>query len=81
MNNQTQWAEKLSEYRQKLEYYERVLAELESRYEMDSANFYDQFEQGLMGDHMDYFEWAGIWELHQKASEKVAKIQSKDENR
>lgn len=68
-------AGKLSEYRQQQGRYRRDIAEFESKYQMESASFYAQFEQGQMGDDMDFFEWAGMWELYQKVSEKIARLQ------
>jgi hypothetical protein len=54
----------------RLERYERDLREFERRYGMDSAVFYRCFEAGELGDAMDFFEWTGMYELHQDIPEK-----------
>ncbi len=65
---------KLSEYRQKQSRFQQDLAQFESKYQMKSDDFYIRFEQGELGDDMDFFEWAGVWELHQKLSDKIARL-------
>ena len=55
----------LSQHRLRLERYERDLREFEERYGMESATFYRRFEAGELGDAMDFFEWAGLYELRE----------------
>lgn len=38
------------------------LHELENRFGMDSEDFYRQFNQGKLGDDLDYIRWAGEYE-------------------
>jgi hypothetical protein len=38
--------------------------------------FYQRFEDGGMGDAMDFFEWAGLYELHQSLQGKVSRLES-----
>ena len=61
----------LSQHRLRLERYERDLREFEMRYAMESATFYRRFEAGELGDAMDFFEWAGLYELCQDILEKI----------
>jgi hypothetical protein len=53
----------LSRHRQRLARYQREMRHFEERYEMESATFYRRFEDGELGDAMDFFEWAGLYEL------------------
>jgi hypothetical protein len=53
----------LSQYWLRLERYEHDLREFEKRYGMEPATFYRRFEAGELGDAMDFFEWAGLYEL------------------
>ena len=55
----------INQHRLRLERYERDLHQFENRYGMESATFHKRFEAGEMGDSMDFFEWAGLYELHQ----------------
>ena len=60
----------LNQHRLRLERYRRDLQGFEARYHMDSAGFYSRFEAGDMGDARDFFEWAGLYELHHALQQK-----------
>lgn len=66
----------LSNYRKRMKGYERDLHEFEKEYELESEKFYQRFESGEMGDEMDYFEWAGLYELYQVLQRKVNKLET-----
>lgn len=66
----------LAQQRARLERYERDLRDFETRYQMASPVFYQRFEAGLLGDEADFFEWAGLYELHQELAEKVRRLES-----
>lgn len=65
----------LNQHRLRLERYERDLREFERRYGMESATFYRRFEVGELGDAMDFFEWAGLYELRQDIIEKMRRLE------
>ena len=65
----------LSQHRLRLERHERDLREFESRYGMESATFYRRFEAGELGDAMDFFEWAGLYELREDILEKIRRLE------
>ncbi|MEA3459723.1 MAG: hypothetical protein U9R11_03455 [Chloroflexota bacterium] len=66
----------LSQHRLRLERYERDLREFERRYDMESKTFYQRFDAGELGDAMDFFEWAGLYELRQDLLEKIRRLES-----
>ena len=66
----------LSDYRHRLERYQKDLEEFEQRFAMKSPVFYKNFEAGELGDKMDYFEWAGLYKLCQDAQEKIRRLES-----
>lgn len=66
---------KLSEYRLRLQRYTRDLRDFEQRYGMDSDTFYRRFSAGELGDAMDFFEWAGLYELCQDLVQKVDRLE------
>jgi hypothetical protein len=68
-------AGKLSEQRLLLARYDRDLADFERRFNLDSPTFYARFEAGELGDEMDYFEWAGLWELRQHLKQKIQRLE------
>ena len=44
---------------------ERRLAAFETRYGMESADFYQRFRAGELGDEMDFVEWSVFYEMYQ----------------
>ena len=44
----------------------KKLEELEKKFGMDSVNFYKKFNEGKMGDDLEYIRWAGEYETLQK---------------
>lgn len=64
----------LAQHQTRLERYKDDLSRFEARYKMSSADFYEKFERGELGDDMDFFEWAGLYELYQDLSEKVNRL-------
>jgi len=65
----------LSHHRLRLERYEHDLREFENRFDMESATFYRRFEAGELGDAMDFFEWAGLYELWQALRERIHRLE------
>ncbi len=47
------------------------LDDFETQYEMDSSTFYKQFRAGEMGDAMDFMEWASLYDMYQRANERL----------
>ncbi len=66
----------LEEHRLRLNRYQVDLKIFEARYGMPSVEFYDEFEQGKLGDGMDFFEWAGLFELQQDLLEKIQRLEA-----
>jgi hypothetical protein len=66
----------LNQHRLNLKRYAQDLQEFEVRYHMDSAAFYGRFEAGDLGDAMDFFEWAGLYEIYQTLQEKVRDLEA-----
>ena len=66
----------LATHRLRLQRYENALRQFEQRYGMESPTFYRRFEAGELGDSMDFFEWAGLYELRQDLVEKVQRLEA-----
>jgi len=64
------------QHRSLLQRYQADLQDFEARYGMPSAEFYPKFEQGELGDAMDFFEWAGLFELQQDLLEKIQRLEA-----
>ncbi|MBU0599292.1 hypothetical protein KKB84_05510 [bacterium] len=68
--------DKLLFYRR--EKYERDIKELqekmnlfEKRYKMDSEDFYKRFNEGNLGDDMDYIEWFALYDMKKRIEERM----------
>ena len=65
----------LNQHRSRLQRYTRELEIFEKQFGIKSDLFHSRFEAGEMGDAMDYFEWAGLYELYQDILEKVQRLE------
>jgi hypothetical protein len=52
----------------------RDLVLLEQQYGIDSAQFYEQFQRGELGDDLDYFDWATKFEMYCQAKEEMEQV-------
>ena len=64
------------QHRSLLKRYQADLQDFETRYGMTSTEFYHKFELGELGDTMDYFEWAGLYELKQNLLDKIQRLET-----
>lgn len=48
------------------------LADFEKHYQMCSTDFYARYQQGVLGDEMDFMEWAASVEMLQKINQQLA---------
>lgn len=65
----------LSMHQGRLRRFEQDLHEFEARYGMESQQFYDRFAAGELGDAMDFFEWAGLFELCRDLRARVRRLE------
>jgi len=47
------------------------LTEFEKKYNLPSDKFYEQFENGLLGDSKDFILWSGIYEMQMNCKQKL----------
>ncbi len=64
------------QHRSLLKRYQADLQDFKARYGMPSSEFYRKFERGELGDAMDFFEWAGLFELQQNLVEKIHRLET-----
>jgi len=65
----------LEKYRLRRHRYDQRLRAFEEKYNLDSETFYERFEAGLLGDSMDFFEWAGLYELRRDLDNKIRTLE------
>jgi hypothetical protein len=65
----------LTRHRQKLAIYDEDIHKFEQHYHLDSEEFLQQFNAGILGDNMDFFEWFSLWELRKDILTKISKLE------
>jgi len=50
------------------------LEKYEEKYEMRSSQFYEQFDNGELGDAKDYMLWAGIYEFQMDSKKQLIQL-------
>jgi len=65
----------LNQHRQRLQRYQADLQAFEQRFGFDSVTFYQRFQAGQLGDEMDLFEWASLYELELDLLAKIRKLE------
>ncbi len=65
----------LTQHQKRLERYNKDLSKFEAIYQRDSDSFFAEFEPGNLGDNMDFFEWAGLYELRENILDKIGKLE------
>jgi hypothetical protein len=52
------------------------LARFERRYAMSSADFFNRYQAGQMGDDADVFEWHALYKMHTRLADAVEVLRS-----
>jgi hypothetical protein len=48
---------------------------LEQKYQLETKDFYQQFQTGLLADTEDYLIWADLYEMFQENHRKLKELQ------
>jgi hypothetical protein len=54
----------------------KELSRFESTYQMSSADFFDRFEKGDLGDKEDYFEWSAMYQMYERSVDRLNILES-----
>jgi hypothetical protein len=54
---------------------EKDLSAWEEKYKKSSADFFAQYQQGELGDSLDFVDWAGQYQLLQDLKKHLSKIE------
>lgn len=52
------------------------LAELERTHGIESGVFFERYERGEMGDSAEYFEWASVYKMYLRVTERLSLLES-----
>ncbi len=62
----------LEKVQAQLTHLQKRLSVFEKQYSWFTPKFYEQFEQGKIGDEADFFEWSATWEIVQELKQEMA---------
>ncbi len=62
---------KTNEMERELQELEYSMKKFESKYNIDSEAFYKEFEEGKLGDEMDFFEWCALCDMRTRIMERL----------
>ena len=65
----------LTRHQQKLVIYNQDISKFEQTYKLNSEQFIQQFEAGILGDEMDFFEWFSLCKLRQDILVKIGNLE------
>lgn len=65
----------LTRHQKKLAIYDQDIHKFEQLYHLDSEQFLQEFNAGILGDNIDFFEWFSLWELRKDILSKISKLE------
>jgi len=57
---------------------ETELVSYESKFNMQSEEFYKKYSTGELDDSSDFFEWAALYQMYQRSVERLTLLKSND---
>lgn len=64
----------LAKYQKYLNEIKQSLSDFEKKYSMQSSMFYSLYNEGKMGDEMDYIEWSSLYESYEYYNSQIKKL-------
>ena len=62
---------KTNKMERELQELEDSMKKFESKYNMDTETFYKKFEEGELGDEMDFLEWYALCDMHKRIMQRL----------
>lgn len=62
---------KTNKMERELQELEDSMKKFESKYNMDPETFCKKFEEGELGDEMDFFEWYALCDMHKRIMQRL----------
>lgn len=66
---------KIGGYDEEINRLTKELKKLERKYKKESPVFFKEFNQGSLGDDMDFVEWASLYRMRTRLAEKKAGLE------
>ena len=66
---------KVQRYDSEIKRLNKELRKYEKTYKKESSIFYEEFEEGRLGDEMDFVEWSSLYKIRNRLLEKKEELQ------
>lgn len=67
---------RVRQYEKEIKKLDGELKRFEQSHLKKSSDFFKEFSEGLLGDEMDFVEWASLYQMRQHLLEKKAELES-----
>ena len=68
---------KIQKYDDEIKKLNRELKRFERKYEKNSSAFFKEFQEGRIGDDMDFIEWSSLYQMRNRLLEKKTVLEGK----
>jgi len=65
---------KVQRYDSEIKRLNKELRKYEKTYKKESSIFYEEFEEGRLGDEMDFVEWSSLYKIRNRLLEKKEEL-------
>ena len=66
---------KIRKYDEEINRLDKELKKFERKFKKTSSAFFNDFNRGKLGDHMDYIEWASLYQMRNRLADKKAELE------
>lgn len=66
---------KVQRYDSEIKRLNKELRKYEKTYKKESSVFYEEFEEGRLGDEMDFVEWSSLYQIRNRLLEKKKELE------
>lgn len=66
---------KIQKYEEEIDRLNRELKRFERTYKKESSAFFKEFNEGKLGDNMDFIEWSSLYQMRNRLREKKDELE------
>ena len=68
---------KIQKYEEEIKTLNKELKKFEQTHKKETSVFFREFNEGLLGDEMDFVEWSSLYRLHNRLLERKNTLEGK----
>ncbi len=66
---------RIKKYDEEINRLDKELKKFERKYKRTSSSFFNDFNKGKLGDHMDFIEWSSLYQMRNRLADKKAEFE------